>query len=101
MKFLMKISMPNELFSKYVKDGSIKGKMEHILGEVKPEAVYFASMHGKRTGILIVNMTEASQMPALAEPWFINFNAEVEFYPTMLPEDLGKADLEALGKKWG
>jgi hypothetical protein len=45
-------------------------------------------------------MESASQIPALAEPWFLNFNADVEFHPVMVPEDLAKANLDALGKKW-
>jgi hypothetical protein len=36
----------------------------------------------------------------LAEPWFLQFNAEVEYRIAMTPEDLGRADLGALGKKW-
>jgi hypothetical protein len=40
-------------------------------------------------------------VPRIAEPFFLRFNAEVEFRVCMLPEDLAKANLEALGKKWG
>jgi len=36
----------------------------------------------------------------LAEPWFLTFNAHVEFRVAMTPEDLGRANLDALGKKW-
>jgi hypothetical protein len=45
-------------------------------------------------------MEDASQIPAVAEPWFLTFNADVEVHPVMLPEDLARADLGALGKKW-
>ena len=100
MRFLMKVSMPNEPFNGFVKNGSADKLMQKIMGEIKPEAAYFIEMRGKRTGILIVNLTDVSQIPHLAEPWFISFNAEVEFHPCMLPEDLAKAGLEELGKKW-
>jgi hypothetical protein len=46
-------------------------------------------------------LQSASDVPRLAEPFFLNLNAEVEFRICMLPEDLAKADLPALGKKWG
>jgi hypothetical protein len=50
---------------------------------------------------MIVDIADPSKIPALAEPWFLSFNAEVSGHLVMTPEDLGKAGLEALGKKWG
>ncbi|MCZ2459208.1 MAG: DUF3303 domain-containing protein [Chitinophagales bacterium] len=99
MRFLMKVTMPNDPFNAYIKDGSVGKKLESILGETKPEAVYFTEIHGKRVGILVVNMDQASQMAKFAEPWFIKFNAEVEFHPAMLVEDLKKSNLDEIGKK--
>jgi hypothetical protein len=48
-------------------------------------------------------MDDASQIPAIAEPFFMWLKAEIEFYPVMTPEDLGKGGsaIEAAGKKWG
>jgi hypothetical protein len=45
-------------------------------------------------------MADSSKIPSIAEPWFLLFNAKCEFRPVMTPEDLGKAGLEAIGKKW-
>jgi hypothetical protein len=101
MRFLMKISLPLEPFNSYVKNGSAGAKMGQIMGELHPEAVYFAEMNGRRTGIMIINLNDTSQIPYFAEPWFLLFNAEVQFHPVMSPEDLGRAGLEELGKKWG
>jgi hypothetical protein len=36
-------------------------------------------------------MNEASEIPAIAEPWFLALSAAVEVTPVMLPEDLQKA----------
>jgi len=101
MRFLMKVTLPVEPFNSYVKDGSIGAKMGGIMADTKPEAAYFTTMSGHRGGILIVNMENPSQIPAIAEPWFLVFNANLEFEPVMTPDDLAKANLEALGKKWG
>ena len=49
---------------------------------------------------MVVDLKDPSQVPALAEPWFLLFNADVEFHVAMTPEDLGRAGLDALGKKW-
>jgi hypothetical protein len=100
MKFLLKISMPHEPFNSYVRNGKAGATMGRIMGETKPEAAYFAEMNGRRTGILIINVTDVSQIPHYAEPWFLLFQADVEFHPVMSAEDLGKANLEELGKKW-
>ena len=75
--------------------------MKEILDALKPEAAYFGERDGKRGGILIVNLNEPSDVPRLAEPWVLAFNAEVKFRVVMSPEDLAKADLNAIGKKWG
>jgi hypothetical protein len=36
-------------------------------------------------------MKDASQIPAIAEPWFLAFNASIEIHPVMIPDDLARA----------
>jgi hypothetical protein len=98
---LMHAKFPHEPFNAAVRDGSIGGKMQRILDGLKPEAVYFTEFGGRRTALLVVNVDDPSQIPMLAEPWFLIFNADVEFHIAMTPGDLAKAGLDALGKKWG
>jgi hypothetical protein len=100
MRMLMKVSMPVEPFNASVRDGSAGAKMRRILEETRPEAVYFTEEAGKRAGILIVDVPNPSAVPSLAEPWFLLFNASVEFKIVMSPEDLKAAGLESLGPKW-
>ena len=61
----------------------------------------FTEYHGQRSGILIIDLKDASDIPAFAEPWFLYFNARLELHPAMTPQDLGAAGLDALGKAWG
>jgi hypothetical protein len=49
----------------------------------------------------VIDVKDASEIPKYAEPFFLNFDSAVEFHPVMLPQDLGRAGLEELGKKWG
>jgi hypothetical protein len=101
MRFIMHVSMPVEKFNEALRDGSAAKKLGRILEETKPEAAYFTAKDGKRGGYIIVNLANASELPRLAEPWFLNFNATVEFMPVMVPEDLQKAGLDDIAKKWG
>ncbi len=100
MRMLVHVKFPVEPFNTYVKDGSASGKMKRILDDLKPEAVYFMDFDGHRTALLILHMDDCAEIPLIAEPWFLTFNAECHFKPVMVPADLAKADLAALGKKW-
>jgi hypothetical protein len=100
MRMLMKVWMPVEPFNTLVRNGTAGAKMQQVLEDIKPEAAYFTAQDGHRGGIIVVNINDTSEIPRYAEPFFLNFNAEVQFHPAMTPEDLGRADLESLGKKW-
>ena len=65
--------------------------IQTILEQQKPEAAYFIAEGGRRTGILILNMNDASELPRIAEPWFLALNARIEATPAMIPEDLQRA----------
>ena len=68
---------------------------------LKPEAVYFSERKGKRGGVMIMDVASPSDVPRIAEPFFLTYNAEVRFHVCMTPDDLAKAGLEDLGDKWG
>jgi len=100
MRILFQAKFPHGKFNQAVRDGSIGKKMNSILEVLKPEATYFTEANGHRSAILILDLKDASQVPAIAEPFFLTFDADCEFHVVMTPEDLGKAGLEDLGKKW-
>ena len=100
MRMLMMARLPHETFNAAVRDGSADRKMQAILDEIHPEMVYFTEMNGQRAAIMIVDMKNPSQVPALAEPWFLTFKADVEFHVVMRPQDLQEAGLEKIGKRW-
>jgi hypothetical protein len=100
MRMLMNVTMPHEPFNTAVRDGSVGEKLERILKETGPEAVYFTERNGHRGAILIFDLADPSKIPAVSEPWFLAFNANVEFRIVMTPEDLKKAGLGDVGRKW-
>jgi hypothetical protein len=66
--------------------------IEGILADLKPDAAYFfADDGGQRSGSIVFDMKDPSQIPAVAEPWFLAFNAQVSLRPIMNPQDLAKA----------
>ena len=100
MRFVVQLAFPLEKFNELVAEGTVGEKINAILDDIQPEAVYFTSADGFRGGYMIVDIENASQIPSIAEPFFLTFDAMVDFHPCMSPEDLGNAGLEALGTKW-
>jgi len=100
MKFLVKVCMPVEKFNAAVLDGTANQKLKTALEAMKPEAAYFYEEHGQRTGLIVVNFDKASQIPAIAEPWFLLFDAAVHIRPCMTPDDLAAGGLDQIGKMY-
>jgi hypothetical protein len=89
---LLRVSIPVETGNAAAKDGTLGSTIEGILADLKPEAAYFfADDNGNRSGSIVFDMKDTSQIPAIAEPWFLAFNAKVSFRPVMNPQDLAKA----------
>jgi hypothetical protein len=102
MRFLVKVNIPVESGNAAAKAGKLGTTIQSIIADLKPEAVYFMDDNGQRTAYLFLEMHDASQIPAIAEPWFLAFNASIEIHPVMVPDDLVKAGsaIEAAVKKY-
>ena len=102
MRFLLKVNIPVESGNKAAKAGALGSTIQSILAYLKPEAVYFTDSDGQRAAYIFLDMQDASQIPAIAEPWFLAFNASIEIHPVMIPDDLAKAGgaIENAGKKY-
>ena len=103
MRFLLKVSIPVEAGNAAAKAGRLAEGVGSIVGELKPEAVYFLAEEGKRTALIFLELTDASEIPKVSEPWFLAFNASIELQPVMVPEDLMKAGpaIEQAVKQYG
>ncbi len=100
MRMLMNVKLPHKPFNAAIKDGTAGPKLNKILEAIKPEAVYFTDQEGHRSGLLIVDLPDPSKIPAMCEPWFLTFEADVQFHVVMSPEDLKRAGLDQVGKNW-
>jgi hypothetical protein len=100
MRMLLHVRIPNEAFNDAVRDGTVGQKIQKILEDTKPEAVYFTEYEGYRGSLQVIDVSDPAQVPKYAEPWYLLFDAECEFRVVMTPEDLGRAKLESVGEKW-
>ncbi len=100
MKMLLTVEIPHEPFNSLVRSGKAGEIIGRILETIKPEAAYFTEQDGTRGGIFVIDVKTPSDVPSFSEPFFLNFQADCKFRILMSPEDLRKAGLEALGKKW-
>ncbi len=92
MRMLLRVSIPVESGNAAAKAGTLGSTIEKILADLKPEAAYFiADDDGNRSGSMVFDMQDQSQIPSVAEPWFLAFNAKVSIRPVMTPQDLAKA----------
>jgi hypothetical protein len=91
MRFIIRAQIPTEAGNKLVKDPNFIKNVEDYLKKSKAETSYFFEAQGNRTIVFIVDMQSADQIPALAEPLFQEWGANVEFHPVMILEDLKKA----------
>jgi hypothetical protein len=92
MRMLLRVSIPVEAGNAAAKAGTLDKTVERILADLKPEAAYFfADDDGQRSCSIVFDMKDSSQIPAIAEPWFVAFNAKVSFRPVMNPQDLATA----------
>jgi hypothetical protein len=104
MRTLLRVSIPVETGNAAAKAGTLGSTVEKILADLKPEAAYFfTDDNGNRSGSIVFDMKDSSQMPAVSEPWFLAFNAKVSFRPVMNPQDLAAAgpSITKAGQQYG
>jgi hypothetical protein len=100
MRILMTAKFPNEPFNSLVREGRVEEIMNEIMEFQKPETVYFTEIDGNRGCMALININDPSQLPSVAEPYFLNFNAECHFGIAMSVEDLRNANLNEIGRRW-
>jgi hypothetical protein len=97
---MMKISIPIEASNKAVKEGRVGPILETALAAMRPEAVYFYPGEGHRNMLLVIDVADTSDIPALGEPFFQGLDARISFTPVMNLQDF-KAGMAKLAKMAG
>ena len=97
MRMLLKAQLDHEKGNQAVKDGSLGQGLQSILDDLKPEAAYFYAEDGKRTVMIVFDMQDPSEIPPIAERFFMTANADVYLTPAMNADDLQKGLKKAFG----
>lgn len=90
MRMMLRWTVPVEAGNRAFADGTLGPAIEAVLEDLNPEAAYFFAEDGERSGMVIFDMADTSEIPRIAEPLFIKFDAAVQFVPVMNADDLKK-----------
>ena len=74
-----------------VKDPNFLKSIEDYTKKFNCEAAYFTEVNGNRTMVLVLDLPSTDMIPAIAEPLFQGYDANVEIHPAMNLDDLKKA----------
>jgi hypothetical protein len=88
MRTMVRITLPTEASNASIANGTLKTLIEQTMARLKPEAAYFSPTNGMRSAMFVFDLKDASDIPAISEPWFCAVNAGVEMVPCMNLDDL-------------
>jgi hypothetical protein len=88
MRMLMKVQIPTGPGNDAIKDGSLPQIMASSLEALKAEAAYFTSENGMRTALIFFEMSDSSEIPPAAEPFFKGLGADITFSPVMNAQEM-------------
>ncbi|MGH9783817.1 MAG: hypothetical protein ACRD88_06485 [Terriglobia bacterium] len=91
MLFLVKVTLPVEAGNKLLRDPKWQERIQRLVRGARAKDAYFTVADGQRTMYLIVDGIESSEIPKIAEPFWLSLNASVEFIPAMSQKDFAKA----------
>lgn len=90
MRVMLRARLDTQISNEALRNGTLPKLMQSVTEQLKPEAAYFGPSDGGRTATFVFDMQDSSEIPAIAEPFFLELGAEIEVYPVMNAEDLRK-----------
>lgn len=101
MRTLIRITPDVDKGNAAVTGGNLGRIIQQTMEKLHPEAAYFFADGGRRTATFVCDLADQADIPMIAEPWFLELNAKVEFFPCMNAEDLKRGlDKVAASKEY-
>ena len=91
MRTIIKFTIPVEAGNAAIKNGKMAQITQNTMKQLKPEAAYFYANKGRRSGFMVFDLQDPSDIPSIVEPLFLELNASVDLAPCMNADDLEKA----------
>ncbi|MGO9642177.1 MAG: hypothetical protein ACLP1Y_12840 [Candidatus Acidiferrales bacterium] len=88
MRMLITVRMDTEAADSAAKQGRLVSVIREQLEKFKPEVAYFTTDYGDRTGFIVMDVKEANELIAVAEPVFTGLGAKISMRPVTTAEDL-------------
>lgn len=87
MRFIVRATIPNAAGNALIRDGArMERTFQNIIGDLKPEAVYYCLEKGQRTIYFIVDIQDGAEWPRIGEPLWLGLQADVDVILAM-PQD--------------
>jgi hypothetical protein len=91
MRTLLRVTIGNEAGNSAIQTGTLAKVMGEVFERIRPEATYFTtSSAGQRQALIVFDLKDPSDIPALCEPLFQKIGASIELEPVMTLDDLRK-----------
>ena len=102
MRMMLSVTFPTAKFNELWRQGQVGPKIQQIIEDTKPEAVYFGKgAKGQRGATVIVDIPTPADLSRFTEPWYLTFEATVEATVCMTPEEVAEIDMDGLAEKYG
>ncbi len=95
MRMLLKWESGLEATNEAIRNGTMAEVNELLAASTQPEAAYFGTENGRRTGYVFFDLADTAKIPVIAEPLFQRVNATVEFIPVMNVDERQRGLAEA------
>lgn len=100
MRTMLKVRIPAARGNQTLKDGTLPRTFEAFMKQFNPEAAYFFADDGKRAALFVFDLPDATDIPVMAETFFMALEAETFVTPVMNADDL-RAGVEKVMKQLG